>query len=105
MTAADRWRGGAAEEVDEFSASVAGLLRKRSRKLLAHLARPYGRRLALAALLIVIRSAAYLSIPYLVGVGIDAGVVGHDLTALGEAGLALVAALAVNAGANYAFLR
>jgi ABC-type multidrug transport system fused ATPase/permease subunit len=102
---ADRWRGVAAEEVDEFSASVAGLLRERSRKLLGRLARPYRRGLALAALLIVIRSAAYLSIPYLVGVGIDAGVVSHDVTALAEAGVALISALAVNAGANYAFLR
>jgi hypothetical protein len=52
---ADRWRGVASEEVDEFSASVAGLLRKRSRKLLAELARPYRRQLLLAAVLIAIR--------------------------------------------------
>ena len=64
---ADRWRGVASEEVDEFSASVSGLLRKRSRRLLADLARPYKWQLALSGLLILIRSAAYLSIPYLVG--------------------------------------
>ena len=65
---ADRWRGVASEEVDEYSASVAGLLRKRSRRLLVTLARPYSRALAIAGLLILIRSGAYLAIPYLVGV-------------------------------------
>ena len=102
---ADRWRGVASEEVDEFSASVAGLLRKRSRKLLALLARPYRGQLALALALIVLRSAAYLSIPYLVGLGVDAGVGHRDLRALAEVGAALVGALALNAAANYAFLR
>jgi len=102
---ADRWRGVASEEVDEFSASVAGLLRKRSRKLLALLARPYRGQLALALALIVLRSAAYLSIPYLVGLGVDAGVGHRDLRALVEVGAALVGALALNAAANYAFLR
>ncbi len=104
---ADRWRGVAAEEVDEFSPNVAGLLRKRSRTLLANLARPYRRRMALAALLIVIRSAAYLSLPYLVGLGIDKGVrpgsTGNLSTLLLIVG-ALLVALAVNAGANYVFL-
>ena len=71
---ADRWRGVAAEDVDDFSPNVAGLLRKRSRNLLANLARPYRRDMAFAAGLILIRSAAYLSLPYLVGLGIDKGV-------------------------------
>jgi ATP-binding cassette subfamily B protein len=105
ISTVDRWRGVAAEEVDEFSASVAGLLRQRSRKLLARLARPYRRQLALAALLIVIRSAAYLSIPYLVKIGVDAGVGRRDLTALVEVGAALVGALAISAAANFAFVR
>ena len=108
LTTADRWRGVASEEVDEYSASVAGLLRRRSRRLLARLAMPYRRRLLLAGALILVRSIAYLSIPYLVGIGIDQGV--HpggraDLGRLIEVGLALVAVLVVNAGANYAFLR
>ena len=105
---ADKWRGVASEEVDEFSASVAGLLRKRSRRLLANLARPYRWQLALSGLLILIRSAAYLSIPYLVGLGIDRGIrPGRtgDLTALAEVGAALVGVLVINAGANFAFLR
>jgi ATP-binding cassette subfamily B protein len=105
---ADRWRGVASEEVDEFSASVAGLLRKRSRRLLANLARPYRWLLLLSGLLILIRSAAYLSIPYLVGLGIDRGIrPGRtgDLVALGEVGAALVGVLVINAAANFAFLR
>lgn len=105
---ADRWRGVASEEVDEFSANVAGLLRERSRRLLADLARPYRRRLALAAVLIAIRSAAYLSLPYLVGLGIDKGVRpggSGNLSTLYLIVGALLVALAVNALANYAFLR
>jgi ABC-type multidrug transport system fused ATPase/permease subunit len=105
---ADKWRGVASEEVDEFSASVAGLLRKRSRRLLAGLVHPYRRQLALAGALILIRSAAYLSIPYLVGLGIDRGIrpgTNGNLGALGEVGAVLVGVLVINAAANYAFLR
>jgi ATP-binding cassette, subfamily B, bacterial len=104
---ADRWRGVAAEEVDEFSPSVAGLLRRRSRRLLAGLARPYRGRLALAIVLITIRSAAYLSIPYLVGLGIDKGISprGGNLNALVEIVGVLLLVLVVNSAANYGFLR
>jgi ABC-type multidrug transport system fused ATPase/permease subunit len=105
---ADRWRGVASEEVDDFSPNVAGLLRKRSRTLLAELARPYRRQLALAAVLIAIRSAAYLSLPYLVGLGIDKGVRPGGTGNLNTLYLivgALLVSLAVNALANYAFLR
>jgi ATP-binding cassette, subfamily B, bacterial len=108
ISTADRWRGVAAEEVDEYSASVAGLLRKRSRRLLGKLAYPYRWQLALAGLLILIRSAAYLSIPYLVGLGIDQGVrpgTHGDLTVLIGVGLVLIAVLVVNGVANLAFLR
>ena len=107
-TAADRWRGVASEEVDEFSPSVAGLLRRRSRRLLASLARPYRWQLALAALLIVVRSAAFLSLPYLVGLGIDQGIRpgrNGNLNVLLLVVGALLLALLVNALANYAFLR
>jgi ABC-type multidrug transport system fused ATPase/permease subunit len=108
IAAADRWRGVAAEEVDEFSASVAGLLRERSRRLLARLAYPYRWDIGLAGVLILVRSIAYLSIPYLVGLGIDRGVrpgTHGDLTTLAEVGLALVGVLVVNGLANLAFLR
>ena len=105
---ADRWRGVASEEIDEFNASVAGLLRRRSRRLLATLARPYRWQIALAALLILVRSAAYLALPYLVGLGIDKGIRpggSGNLTTLEVIVAALLAALAINAVANYAFLR
>ena len=107
VSPADRWRGVAAEEVDEFSPSVAGLLRRRSRRLLASLAQPYRGRLALAVALITIRSAAFLSIPYLVGLGIDKGISprGGNLQALVEIVGALLAVLVVNSAANYGFLR
>jgi ATP-binding cassette subfamily B protein len=104
----DRWRGVASEEIDEFSASVAGLLRRRSRRLLASLARPYQKDLALSGLLILVRSAAYLALPYLVGLGIDAGIrpgrSGNLRTLVLIVGVLLLA-LIVNAAANYAFLR
>ncbi len=102
---ADSWRGVAAEDLDEYSANVAGLLRKRSRRLLAELARPYRRQIALAALLISIRSAGYLSIPYLVGLGIDRGIKARNVTALLEVVAVLIVALAANAFGNYGFLR
>jgi ATP-binding cassette subfamily B protein len=108
VSAADRWRGVASEEIDEFSASVAGLLRRRSRRLLAGLARPYRRELALSGVLILVRSAAYLALPYLVGLGIDIGIrpgrSGNVRTLVLIVG-ALLVALMVNAAANYVFLR
>ncbi len=108
VSPSDRWRGVAAEEVDEFSPSVAGLLRKRSRSLLASLARPYRRDIIIASVLIVTRSAAYLSMPYLVGLGIDRGIrpgLAGNLTVLAEIVAVLLAVLIVNAVANFAFLR
>jgi ATP-binding cassette, subfamily B, bacterial len=101
----DRWRGVAAEELDEFSPNVAGLLRRRSRRLLAGLARPYRTRIALAGLLIALRSAGYLAIPYLIGLGIDDGIRPRNLVELVQIVGVLVVALAVNAFANYGFLK
>ena len=104
----DRWRGVASEEVDEFSATVAGLLRKRSRALLATLARPYKKEIVLAGLLILVRSAAFLAIPYLVGLGIDRGILAGkngNLQTLVLIVAALLGALMLNAVANYAFMR
>jgi ATP-binding cassette, subfamily B, bacterial len=105
---ADRWRGVAAEEVDDFSPNVAGLLRRRSRRLLTGLASPYRRELALSGVLILIRSAAYLTLPYLVGLGIDRGIrpggTGDMSTLVSIVG-ALLLALIANAAANYAFLQ
>jgi len=104
----DRWRGVASEEIDEFSPSVAGLLRRRSRRLLFGLAKPYRWEIALAGVLILVRSTAYLALPYLVGLGIDIGIrPGRtgNLRTLVVIVAALLLALVVNAAANYAFLR
>ena len=105
---ADRWHGVASEEIDEFSPSVAGLLRRRSRRLLFGLARPYRWEIALAGVLILVRSAAYLALPYLVGLGIDAGIRpgrSGNVRTLVLIVAVLLLALVVNAAANYAFLR
>ena len=105
---ADRWRGVASEEIDEFSPSVAGLLRRRSRRLLFGLAKPYRWEIALAGVLILVRSAAYLALPYLVGLGIDVGIRpgrSGNLFTLVVIVAGLLLALIVNAAANYAFLR
>jgi len=72
--AVDKWRGVAAEDVDEPSAGLAGLLRSRSRKLLGSLVHPHTRSLLLAAVLIGFNTAAQLSVPLLVAYGIDHGI-------------------------------
>jgi ABC-type multidrug transport system fused ATPase/permease subunit len=108
VTPADRWRGVASEEIDEFSPSVAGLLRRRSRRLLFGLARPYRWQIAVAGVLILVRSAAYLALPYLVGLGIDAGIrpgQSGNVRTLVLIVAVLLLALVVNAAANYVFLR
>ncbi len=70
----DAWRGVAAEDVDEPSVGLAGLLRSRSRVLLGVLMRPHRRPLLGAAVLIVINTIAQLMGPWLVEIGIDKGI-------------------------------
>jgi len=67
------WRGIATEQVDEVSAPLAALLRRRSRLLLTDLLRPYRRGVAWTAAAIVVASLAALAGPWLVGVAIDSG--------------------------------
>jgi ATP-binding cassette, subfamily B, bacterial len=69
--AAQAWRGIAAEDADEITASLASLLRMRGRRLLQDLLRPHRSLVALILLLIVIANVAALAGPWLVGVGID----------------------------------
>ena len=73
MTAAptEAWRGIAAEQEDEISGKLGTLLRRRSRRLLADLLRPYRRLVLTIFLLIVAAQLAALAGPWLVGVGID----------------------------------
>jgi ABC-type multidrug transport system fused ATPase/permease subunit len=67
------WRGIAAEHVDDVSAPLAALLRRRSRVLLASLLRPHRRSVTLTAVLIVISSLCALAGPWLIGIAIDSG--------------------------------
>ncbi|MGI5288721.1 ABC transporter ATP-binding protein [Nonomuraea polychroma] len=68
------WRGVASEDQDELPDKVSVLLRARSRRLLGDLLRPYRKKIALLVSIIVVSNAAGLAIPYLVSVGIDAGI-------------------------------
>jgi ATP-binding cassette, subfamily B, bacterial len=68
------WRGIASEQIDEVSAPLAALLRRRSRQLLADLLRPYRRSVAWTAAAIVVASLAALAGPWLVGLAIDNGI-------------------------------
>ena len=74
MTAEASWRGIATEQVDEVSAPLAALLRKRSRRLLTDLLRPYRRGLTRTAAAIVVASLCLLAGPWLVGIAIDSGI-------------------------------
>jgi len=71
QTTAQQWRGIAAEDADEITASLAALLRTRGRRLLQDLLRPHRAWCATILLLIVIANVAALTGPWLVGVGID----------------------------------
>ena len=70
----DEWRGVNVEDVEEVTGGLAGLLRSRSRALLADLVRPHHRALLLSSLYISLSTAAHLAIPYLVQRGIDDGI-------------------------------
>ncbi len=69
--AAQAWRGIAAEDADDITASLASLLRMRGRRLLQDLLRPHRALAALILLLIVVANLAALAGPWLIGVGID----------------------------------
>ncbi|MEU8383088.1 ABC transporter ATP-binding protein [Streptosporangium sp. NPDC048865] len=103
------WRGVAAENQDELSARVSFLLRDRSRRLLGDLLRPYRREIVLLVAIIVTCNVASLAIPYLVKVGIDAGippmVAGAGPGTLVTVVAAILAAAAVQLVTRRVFLR
>src|SRR5215467_2616083 len=68
------WRGIAAENVDLVTGKLSALLRRRARRLLTSLLRPYRRQVAWALVLIVVCNMAALTGPWLVGVAIDRGI-------------------------------
>ncbi|MEU7828954.1 ABC transporter ATP-binding protein [Nonomuraea sp. NPDC049129] len=72
-SAAD-WRGVASENQDDLSETVTVLLRERSRRLLGDLLTPHRQAIALLTGIIIVSNLAGLAIPYLVKVGIDAGI-------------------------------
>ena len=74
MTADAAWRGIATEQVDEVTAGLAALLRRRSRRLMADLLRPHRRGVEWIAAAIVVSSLAALAGPWLVGIAIDNGI-------------------------------
>ena len=69
--APEAWRGVASEQEDEISGKLGTLLRRRSRRLLTDLFRPYHRLVTTIFLLIVVAQLAALAGPWLIGVGID----------------------------------
>ena len=104
----DAWRGVKAEDEEAVAGGLAGLLRTRSRALLADLVRPHRRASAGAAVLVAVATAARLAVPWLVGIGIDRGIPpllpggsgsrrALTLTVLGLVVVTVVAAVAYNA--------
>jgi ATP-binding cassette, subfamily B, bacterial len=71
---AEAWRGIAAEHADKVTAGLSALLRRRARRLLTALLRPYRRQVGWALVLIVIANLAALAGPWLVGLAIDQGI-------------------------------
>jgi ATP-binding cassette, subfamily B, bacterial len=71
MTDQGAWRGIASEQEDEITGKFSTFLRRRSRRLLGSLLRPYRRLVVTIFLLIVAANLGALAGPWLVGVGID----------------------------------
>jgi ATP-binding cassette, subfamily B, bacterial len=101
------WQGIAAEDVDEVTSGLSTLLRKRARRLLTGLLRPYRRQVAWTLVLIVIANVAALAGPWLVGLGIDSGIpplIHGDVAPLAGIVAAFFVAVAVQALATRAFI-
>lgn len=103
------WRGVAAEHNDEVAERASGLLKKRSRALLADLLKPYLKTVWLLVAVVVIENAARLSIPRLVQLGIDHGIppllAGGRGTVLYEIIAVMLVALVIQTVSRMAFLR
>jgi ABC-type multidrug transport system fused ATPase/permease subunit len=105
---AETWQGIAAEDVDNVTSGLSALLRRRARRLLTGLLRPYRRQVAWTLVLIVIANVAALAGPWLVGLGIDEGIPplvhGGDVAPLAGIVAAFFAATAVQAITTRAFI-
>lgn len=108
MSTETNWHGVAAEESDEVSDAVGVRLRQRSRALLGSLLRPYHRLIALASVLLVVQNLSGLAGPYLVSVGIDAGlpplIHDHDKSVLFAVVAALLGATALEYSSRRVYL-
>src|ERR671936_2190718 len=62
----DAWRGVKAEEEEEVEGGLAGLLRSRSRRLLADLVRPHRRAVAWSGVLISVSVSTRLAVPWMI---------------------------------------
>ncbi len=106
----DEWRGVNVEDVEEVTGGLAGLLRSRSRALLADLVRPHHRALGVSSLLIAVSVGARLAMPWLVQRGIDEGIPplldggSGAIRPLVTVVLAVLATAAISAAAFNAFL-
>jgi ABC-type multidrug transport system fused ATPase/permease subunit len=98
---AETWQGIAAENVDQVTSGLSALLRRRARRLLTGLLRPYRRQVGWTLVLIVIANVAALAGPWLVGLGIDSGlpplIHGGNVAPLAGIVAAFFAAIAVQA--------
>ena len=105
---AETWQGIAAEDTDQVTSGLSALLRRRARRLLAALLRPYRRQVVWTMVLIVIANVAALAGPWLVGLGIDEGIPplvhGGDVAPLAGIVAAFFAAIAVQAVTTRAFI-
>ena len=103
-----RWRGVAAEDIDEVAATKSIVLRDRSRRLLGSLLRPHRRTLIAILVVVLIENAARLAVPFLVKEGIDKGIppmkAGDGPSILIGIIVAVVAIVAVQAVTRQAFV-
>ncbi len=100
----DAWRGVGGEEVDEPTGDAGAFLRRRSRRLLASLLAPHRLELGAALGLILLRTAALLAVPDLIGRAVDLGVRAHDPARLGGYAVLIAAAAGLAATGNWGFL-
>ncbi|HEY6277945.1 MAG TPA: ABC transporter ATP-binding protein [Streptosporangiaceae bacterium] len=107
MTATQSWRGIATEDI-EVSGGLATLLRRRARRLLTGLLRPHRRAVIGIGVLVMLANLAALAGPWLVGVGIDAGIPplihGGDVVPLALIVAAFFAAISAQAVTTRAFI-
>ena len=107
QTTGQAWRGIAAEDADDITASLASLLRLRGRRLLQDLLRPHRKRVIVILLLIVAANVGALVGPWLIGVGIDQIPQldrSHDAVPLALIIVAFAAAVILQATATRSFI-